>query len=137
MDVMAVAAIKGHLLEVQFRVVGTQIYYPPVHGFWRRLEGRESSLILLSVFKQHYFYTKHILCQELIGSDCSNDYVEVRIGGSSEGQLVGKYCSENLPGPVKVASSSIWVKWVKSVALSSMSATWSTYEGKNLIRILQ
>jgi len=68
-----------------------------------------------------------IAISELTGpTDCSTDYLEVRLGDDSEGQLVGKYCST--AGTVKINNHKIWVKWVRSNSASpTLSATWNTF----------
>merc|ERR1712172_267047 len=59
-------------------------------------------------------------------TDCSTDYLEVRLGDSKEGQLVGKYCSS--AGSVKINNHKIWVKWVRSSGSSpTLTATWNTF----------
>jgi len=63
---------------------------------------------------------------ELTGpSDCSTDYLEVRLGDTKEGQLVGKYCSA--AGSVKINNHKIWVKWVRSSSSPTLTATWNTF----------
>jgi len=69
-----------------------------------------------------------IAISELTGpSDCTTDYLEVRLGDDKEGQLVGKYCSS--AGTVKINNHKIWVKWVRSSSSSSptLRATWNTF----------
>jgi hypothetical protein len=82
-----------------------------------------------------------IAISELSGaSDCSTNYLEVRLGDNNrrdtngakiEAPLVGKYCST--AGTVKFNNFKIWVKWVRpsaSLATSTLKAKWTTFAGK-------
>ena len=75
---------------------------------------------------------KGLLSKAMTGSACDVDYLEVRIGSSSDGQLVGKYCGPSGADLVEVQANTVWVKWGKSETSSSISAIWSSYENDGI-----
>lgn len=62
-------------------------------------------------------------------TDCSTDYLEVRLGDKSDGQLVGKFCST--AGTVKINNYKVWAKWVRptsTAASATLTAKWTTFD---------
>jgi hypothetical protein len=47
-------------------------------------------------------------------SSCTKDYVEVRNGFTQYAPLIGKYCGNNKPGPIRSSASALWIKYVVS-----------------------
>ena len=65
-----------------------------------------------------------------VGSSCQTDFVELRLGRSSDSPLVARFCADNKTS-IRVPSSVVWVGWTKTEG--AMGAKWSTYEGARYI----
>jgi len=65
-----------------------------------------------------------------MSGDCSTTYLEVRLGRTKEGQMVGtKHCASS--GKIKIKGNMVWLKWIRpeaEAASSSLKATWKTFE---------
>lgn len=47
-------------------------------------------------------------------STCTKDYVEVRNGFTQYAPLIGKYCGNSKPSPVRSSASALWIRYVVS-----------------------
>ena len=76
---------------------------------------------------QKHLFNRHILCQDVVfAGDCSDNYIEVKTGGSP-GRVIKKFCSTNQPsGSLKTFASQVYVTFVKGSLTSSFTGTWST-----------
>jgi len=63
-----------------------------------------------------------------IPSNCDSEYLEIRIGNSELGDLVGKFCNQNRPPrTLKTKASVVWINFVKiKDSSSSFTASWTT-----------
>ena len=62
----------------------------------------------------------------MFAGDCSDNYIEVKTGGSP-GRVIKKVCSTNQPsGSLKTFASQVYVTFVKGSLTSSFTGTWST-----------
>lgn len=58
------------------------------------------------------------------------DFIKVRNGLTSDGQLIGRYCGSSVPGPIPSPGSALWLKF-KSDGSRQNHGFRATYETSN------
>ncbi|PVD35988.1 hypothetical protein C0Q70_02958 [Pomacea canaliculata] len=50
-------------------------------------------------------------------SNCRYDYLEIRDGGSSSSNLLGKYCGSSIPSPLSSSGDQVWIRLVTDISV--------------------
>ncbi|XP_059827436.1 cubilin [Hypanus sabinus] len=105
-DSKSKAYLQGNKFQLTYQVAGCNRQYNHTYGYlkspdWSNIYPHNLDCTIILRAPDNYKISLFFNALDIKGQDqCSNDYLEVRNGTDSHGQVLGKFCGAILPDPV-------------------------------------